>query len=64
MNRRRLTREERRRQFQVSLAVGDPKECAPRDFEPLFEERGVEKARVSSYAFAERGDLACSNWFL
>ena len=64
MNRRRLTREERRRQFQVSLAVGDPKECAPRDFEPLFEERGVEKARVSSYAFAERGDLACSNWLL
>jgi len=38
LNRRRLTREERRRQFTVQNVVGDPRETAPRNFDALFEE--------------------------
>lgn len=38
LNRRRLTREERRRQFTVTNVVGDPRETAPRIFDALFEE--------------------------
>ena len=54
MNARKITREERRRQFQVSLAVGDSKMTAPRHFRPLFEERDVVADAVDSYADGAR----------
>ena len=54
INERGITREERRRQFQVSLAVGDPRRHAPRTFRPLFEETKRGEAGVDSYADGAR----------
>ena len=54
INERGITREERRRQFQVSLAVGDPRRHAPRTFRPLFEETKRGETGVDSYADGAR----------
>ena len=61
LNRRRLTREERRRQFTVQNVVGDPRETAPRNFDALFEESDnrLTKPKTVTEAFRLRVLRVC-----
>ena len=61
LNRRRLTREERRRQFTVQNVVGDPRETAHRNFDALFEESDnrLTKPKTVTEAFRLRVLRVC-----